>query len=155
MAKYKKQYGLKGGHPTAFRRTVDIGTEKNPNRVTLLFEPGKPLELTAIELEGLKAELAEGFIVPWEEHGQGMRPVASPTQTAELDALKAKIEELTAQNAELLQAAEKVPAAALKAEIKTLKAQNAELLKQLEDATAPAAIDDDGTTDPNAPLGDE
>lgn len=171
MAKAKKQFGLKGGHPTAFRRTVDVGTEKNPNRVQLVFQPGEPLELTERELEGLKDELAEGFIVPWEEHGQGMRPVASPTaDQAKADALQGQIDELTAQNAELTQQLADVKVTPKAAELKALKDQvaqlttaNAELTKQLEDATAPAANDapendaddDEGDVDANAPLGDE
>lgn len=162
-----KKYGLKGGHPNTFRRTVNIGTEKKPEKVQLFFEPNKPLELTDKEIEGLQAEIADGFIVPWEDHGHGSRPVPPPTQAqnAELAAMKTTIQELTAQNAELQAAAEKVPAKALKDEIKSLKTtiqeletENADLTKQLEDATAPAESDEDDASeieDPDAKLGDE
>lgn len=167
MAKQQtKQYGLKGGHPNIFRRTVNIGTKASPVRVQLVFEPGTPVELTDKEIEGLKPEISEGFIVPWEQHGHGQRPVPNPTATnAQVDALQGQVDELAAQNAELTKQLAETTATPKAAELKALKQQvekltseNAELTKQLEDATAPAESDEDDASeieDPDAKLGDE
>jgi hypothetical protein len=140
MAKATKKaavelYGLRFGHPNTFRRTVNIGTAAKPNKVQLVFEPDTPLELTDKEIEGLKAEIESGFIVPWGEDGKRRR-VANPTADT------ADVKRLQAENTKLRQ-------------------QVAELTNQLEDATAPSSDDDSELDDASqiedddAPLGDE
>lgn len=136
MARAKKttteKWALKAGHPTIFRRTVEIGTGKNAQRVQLVFEPDTPYELTGEELEGLQADIDGGMIVPWNDGDRRLRPVANPTQTADVRALQRENE--------------------------SLRAQVEELTEQLAEATAPHddATDSDGEKiNHDAPLGDE
>lgn len=168
MAK-TSQWGLRPTHQTVFRRTINLGTDKKPEKVQLVFNPDQPYDLTEQEVAGLKDDIENGIIVPWANGDRRVRPVENPTvaDTSKLDSLQCAVDELKAQNDELNKqlADVKVPkkTAELQAEIKALKAQNdelttanAELTAQLEDATAPDASDDeDETIDPTAPLGDE
>lgn len=110
MAKAAKQYGLRVGHATTFRRTVNIGTEDKPKRVQLVFEPETPQELTEKEVAGLQQEIMEGIIVPWEEDGRKLRPTQSPSPDAvglmkslqeENADLRRRNEELASELAEL------------------------------------------------------
>lgn len=131
MARAKKtttdKWALKAGHPTIFRRTVEIGTGKNAQRVQLVFEPDTPYELTAEEIEGLQADIDGGMLVPWNDGDRRLRPVVNPTQTADVRALQRENE--------------------------SLRAQVEELTEQLADATAPAEPSE--LDDADAPLGDE
>lgn len=83
MAKSKSTlWGLRIGHPNPFRRTVTVGKGKSEERVTLVFEPGTPYELSDSEVAQLKEDIDNGMIVPWEEDRddfrQRLRPGGKP-----------------------------------------------------------------------------
>lgn len=78
MAKLKtKPYGLRPGHPMPFRRTI-----KGKKPYQLVFEPGKPQDLSDQEVAALKKEIEGGLIVPWDvsanDHRERIRPLRQP-----------------------------------------------------------------------------
>lgn len=123
-----KLYGLRFGHPTIFRRTINLGTKDKPRKVQLVFEPDVPLELSAVEIEALKPELEDGIIAPWHEGKLRRTPAAQQEPRDESKEL-----------------------AALREENELLREQITELTEQLAAATAPA----DEEVDNDAPIGDE
>lgn len=101
MAKKKQTaaYGLRVGHQSPFRRTVDIG---DGERVTLVFEPDTPYDLTAQEVAGLKADIDNEIIIPWEDGNRRMRPVPTPTGgNPEAESPREELAALKAENAAL------------------------------------------------------
>jgi hypothetical protein len=97
MAKKKTTaWGLKVGHTTPFRRTVDIGTKGKPNRVQLVFQPDTPYELTEQELAGVQRFVDSGLIVPWllDPKGRRRSPAAAAEGKSEIDAMGKRIAEL-------------------------------------------------------------
>lgn len=114
MAKKPKStssYTLKFGHPTPFRRTVTVGDEK----VQLVFIPGEHYELTAEEVAGLDKEISGGLLVPTDLNAAGVqRPPrgVSADAAATIEKLEAKIEDLSAENAQLRADLEKLTAPA-------------------------------------------
>lgn len=67
-------YGLKFGHPTEYRRTVEItakgGTKQ---RVQLLFQPNTPHILSDEEVTAVQDIIDGGLLVPWSDDPKGRR----------------------------------------------------------------------------------
>jgi hypothetical protein len=94
MSKAKSNvYGLKFGHPTEFRRTVQVGDGKD-DRYVLVFQPDTPYDLTDQEIQALAPDIEAGMLVPWVEDGRGhqsppgrpreaTRPQSARTDTVE------------------------------------------------------------------------
>jgi hypothetical protein len=97
MAKKKTTaYGLKVGHTTPFRRTVEIGTKDKPKRVQLVFEPDAPYDLTEQEVAGVQRFIDCGLLVPWMLDPKGRRrmPTGTKDGPAEIDTMGKRIAEL-------------------------------------------------------------
>lgn len=88
-----KSVALKWGHPTPFRRTIDLGTEKKPDKVQLVFEPGVKYQLTAREIKLLEHDFASEMLVfpdkdpkrRWKDSGntEPAEPERTATETPE------------------------------------------------------------------------
>lgn len=80
MAKAKSTlWGLRLGHPNPFRRTVTVGKGRNEERVTLLFEPKTPYELSEGEVAQLRTDIDNGIIVPWDQDQDDFRQRLRPS----------------------------------------------------------------------------
>lgn len=92
-------WGLKFGHPTAFRQTVKIGEGDQAERVQLVFEPNQRLDLTVQEVAGIQPFIDTGLIVPWDDDWKGRR--GSPAVDAKTAELGNRLAELELDNAAL------------------------------------------------------
>lgn len=105
MSKKKTQtFALAIGHSTTFRQTVNIGTPEKPNRVQLVFEPGEDYELTEAEIAGVQPFIDSGLLVDPNRDPKGRQrrpPVVSGDANKTIAKLEKKLEELSAENAQL------------------------------------------------------
>ena len=104
MSKVKTTtWGLKFGHPTAYRRTIKIyeGTGKNRKEVEryqLVFEPNTPADLSDVEVEACQDLIDGGLLEPWHSDPKGRR--ARPNQVARIVESN-RVQELELDNAAL------------------------------------------------------
>lgn len=117
MAKTKPTQADSGGSYTLrrdrhqeFRRTVNY---KSGVSAQLVFQPGEHLELTAEEVAGIKADIEAGMIVPSFRDDKGRQMIARQVAveaSAAIANLEKKIEDLSAENAQLRADLEKLTA---------------------------------------------
>jgi hypothetical protein len=104
------------GHPTPWRQTVNIGTADKPEKVQLVFEPGVDKEVTLAEIEGgLQPFIDAGLLVDPRRDPKGRqrrpeKPDGDANKT--IAKLEKKVEELSAENAQLKADLEKLTAPA-------------------------------------------
>lgn len=102
------------GHQTTWRQTVNVGTAEKPNKIQLVFEPGEDKEVTLAEIEGgLQPFIDSGLLVDPNRDPKGrQRRPEKPTGDAmkTIAKLEKKIEDLSAENAQLRADLEKLTA---------------------------------------------
>ena len=106
MAKAKTTtLALRVGHSTPWRQTVNVGTDKEPNKIQLVFEPGEDKEVTQAEIDGgLQPFIDCGLLVDpnRDPKGRQRRPVAvSVDADKTISKLEKQVEDLSAENAQL------------------------------------------------------
>ena len=94
-------YTLRRDREQEFRRTINYESGVSAQ---LVFQPGKHVELTQEEVDGLAKEIENRMIVPSLTDDKGRQRIVrevTPEATATIAKLEKQVEDLSAENAQL------------------------------------------------------